>query len=211
MLIVVKDRDLHALLERLFDNETLGGLDIFQIDTAKAGFQAGHRLDELLRVPLLDLDIEHIDIRKLLEEYRLALHHRLGGETADGAEAQYRGAVGDHGHQIAARGVVRRCCRVLRNLLAGRRHTRRIGQGQIPLVGHRFGGLDLQLSRLGVEVVVECRLSQLFRHNDWYLVLICQLFVLFTEARAGGRYVCYQVRSLWNRRSSMLQCSNNVK
>ena len=39
-----------------------------------------------------------------LNRHRLAFHHRLGGQRADVAEAEHRGAVGDHANQIAARG-----------------------------------------------------------------------------------------------------------
>ena len=59
----------------------------------------------LSRVALVDLDVEHVDAGELLEQHRLAFHHRLGGERADVAQAQHRGAVGDHADQVAARGV----------------------------------------------------------------------------------------------------------
>ncbi len=51
-----------------------------------------------------DLDVEHVDAGEFLEQDRLALHHRLGGERADSAQAQHGGAVGDDADQIAARG-----------------------------------------------------------------------------------------------------------
>ena len=50
---------------------------------------------------LVDLDVEDVDAGELLEQDGLALHHRLGGERADGAQAQHRGAVGDHADEIA--------------------------------------------------------------------------------------------------------------
>ena len=51
-----------------------------------------------------DLDVEHVDVGELLEQHRLAFHHRLGGERADIAEAEHGGAVGHHRDQIAAHG-----------------------------------------------------------------------------------------------------------
>ena len=54
------------------------------------------------------LDVEHVDAGELLEQDRLALHHRLAGQRADVAEAEHRGAVGDHRDQIAPRGIVPR-------------------------------------------------------------------------------------------------------
>ena len=47
-----------------------------------------------------------IDIGEALEQHRLAFHHRLGGQRAQIAQAQNRGAVGDHRDQIALGGVV---------------------------------------------------------------------------------------------------------
>ena len=53
-----------------------------------------------------ELDVEHVDAGELLEQAALAFHHRLAGERADVAQAQHRGAVGDHADQVAARGVL---------------------------------------------------------------------------------------------------------
>ena len=43
----------------------------------------------------VDLDVEDVDAGELLEQHRLAFHHRLGGERADIAEAEHGRAVGD--------------------------------------------------------------------------------------------------------------------
>ena len=56
-----------------------------------------------------DLDVEAVDAGELLEQHRLAFHHRLGGERADGAQAEHRGAVGDHRDQVGARGELLAC------------------------------------------------------------------------------------------------------
>ena len=52
-------------------------------------------------------DVEAVDVGELLEEDRLAFHHRLRGERADVAEAEDGGAVGDDADEVAARGVAR--------------------------------------------------------------------------------------------------------
>ncbi len=166
VLVVMEDRDPHALLERPLDDETLRGLDVFQIDGAEGGFEPGHGLDEGLRIALLDLDVEHIEIGELLEQHRLAFHDRLGGQSADGAQTQHGGAVGDDRDQVAARGVVRGVERIFFDLAAGGGDARRIGQGQIALIGERLGRLDLQLAGFGVAVVVECALVEFVRHLD---------------------------------------------
>jgi hypothetical protein len=64
------------------------------------------RVDELVDVLGVDLEIDGIDIGKALEQHRLALHHRLGRQRAEIAEAQNGGAVGDHRHHVAFGGVI---------------------------------------------------------------------------------------------------------
>ena len=70
----------------------------------KVGSSAAIDLDELVGSRLVDLDVEDVDAGELLEQHRLAFHHRLGGQRADIAQAQHRGAVGDHRDQVAAGG-----------------------------------------------------------------------------------------------------------
>jgi hypothetical protein len=85
----------------------------------KVGSSAPTTSTNLSTSRLVDLDVEHVDAGELLEEDGLALHHRLAGQRADGAEAEHRGAVGDHRDQVAARGVVGGLVRVGGDLLAG--------------------------------------------------------------------------------------------
>jgi hypothetical protein len=79
--------------------------DVFEIDAAEGRGDAAHRLDELLRMLGMDLDVEHVDVGEVLEQDRLAFHHRLAGERADIAQPEHGAAVGDHGDQIALVGV----------------------------------------------------------------------------------------------------------
>ena len=78
-------------------------------------------VDELLRVALVDLDVEDVDAGELLEEDALPLHHRLGGERADVAEAEHGGSVGDHRDEIAARRQRRDFARIANDFVAGGR------------------------------------------------------------------------------------------
>jgi hypothetical protein len=77
MLVVVEYRDLHALTQLALDIEALGCLDVFQVDSTEGWLQRRDHLDQLVRIPLIDLDVEHVDAGELLEQYRLAFHHRL--------------------------------------------------------------------------------------------------------------------------------------
>ncbi len=93
MLIVVKDRDLHTFPELRFNHEAFGCLDVFQVDTAKGRLQNRNRIDEFFNVGLGHLDIEDVDAGELLEENRLAFHHRLGCQRTDVAETEHCRAV----------------------------------------------------------------------------------------------------------------------
>ncbi len=94
MLIVVEDRDLHALAQLALDVEALRRLDVLEVDAAEGGLKRGDDLDQLVGVELVQFDVEYVDAGELLEEAGLALHHRLAGERADVAEAEHRGAIG---------------------------------------------------------------------------------------------------------------------
>ena len=106
VLVVVEDRDVHQLAQALLDDEAFRRLDVFEIDAAEAGAEVAHAIDELVDVPGVDLQIDGIDVGEALEQHRLAFHHRLGGQRAQIAQAQDRGAVGDHRHQVALGRVV---------------------------------------------------------------------------------------------------------
>ena len=84
------------LAQLLLDVEALRRLDVLEVDAAEGRLERGDDVDQLVRVVLGDLDVEDVDAGELLEQDALAFHHRLGGERADGAQAQHGGAVGDH-------------------------------------------------------------------------------------------------------------------
>ena len=162
MLVVMEDRDLHALTQLAFDVETVGRLDVFQIDAAKGRLQGGNDVHELVEVVfLVDLDVKNIDTGELLEQHALAFHHRLGRQRANITQAQHGRAIGDDGHQVAAAGVLEGVIGVLDDFFARRRDTRGIGQGQVMLVDQLLGGSDGNLAGGGELVVLESGLAQL--------------------------------------------------
>ena len=77
MLIIVEDRNVHFFLQALLDDETFRRLDILKIDPAKGRPHQPDRAAKLVRVFGVQLDIDRVYIGKALEQYRLALHHRL--------------------------------------------------------------------------------------------------------------------------------------
>ena len=147
VLVVVEHRDGHQLAQALLDDEALGRLDVLEVDAAEGRAEQPHAVDELVDVLGVDLEVDAVDVGEALEQDGLALHHRLGAESAQIAQAEHRGAVGDHRHQIAARGVVVDGVRVLEDGEAGGGDARRIGQRQVARRGQRLGRRDLDLAR----------------------------------------------------------------
>ena len=96
-----------------------GALMSSRLIAPKVGSSAATTSQKRSRVVGVDLDVEHVDAGELLEQDGLALHHRLAGQRADIAQAEHGGAVGDHRHQVAARGVVVGGVRVGDDRLAG--------------------------------------------------------------------------------------------
>ena len=155
VLVVVEHRDVHALAQLGFDVEALGRLDVLQVDAAESGFHRGDHVDQLVRVALGELDVEDVDAGEFLEQAGLALHHRLGRQRADVAEAEHRRAVGHHADQVAAGSQFRRRGGIGDDGIAGRSHARRVSQRQIALVGEALGRHHRNLSRRGPLVILE--------------------------------------------------------
>ncbi len=145
MLIVVEDRDVTALLEGFFDLEALGRLDVFEVDPADGRREHLAETDHFLGVLGVDLDVEDIDVGEALEQDALALHDRFAGESADVAEAEHRGAVGNHRDEVALVGVLIGEFRVLGDVEAGLGNAGRVRERQIALGGAGFGRHDLGL------------------------------------------------------------------
>ena len=102
MLVVMEHRDFHPLLQARLDLETFGRLDVFKIDAAESRLQRRHDVDDAVDLMGVDFDVEHVDAGELLEQNRLALHHRLAGERADIAKPEHGAAIGDHADKIGA-------------------------------------------------------------------------------------------------------------
>jgi hypothetical protein len=67
VLVVVEHGDSHTCLQFLFQDETVGRLEIFQIDGAEGRLHGGDDVDQLFRIGFVQLDIEHVDSGKFLE------------------------------------------------------------------------------------------------------------------------------------------------
>ena len=154
VLIVMENRNIHALAQLLLDVEALRRFDIFKVDTAEGRLQRRDDVDKFVRVQFIDFNIEHIDTGEFFKQNAFAFHHRLTGQRADIAQPQNGRAVGDHRHKVAARGIFIGCQRILLDFQTGRGNARRVGQGQIALGSQRFcrGDLDFSGDREFVEI-----------------------------------------------------------
>ena len=119
MLVVVHDGYVERLLQALLYIEALGGLDVLEVDAAKGGGDALHGLAELLRVFLVDFDVEHVDTAIDLEEQALALHHGLAAHGTDIAQSEDGCAVGDDCHKVALVSVLVSIVWIILNLKTG--------------------------------------------------------------------------------------------
>ena len=125
----------------------------------KVGSEGLHHPDHLLGLGDVELDVEDVDVGEPLEEDALPLHHRLGGEGADVAEAEDGGSVRDHGHEVPAGGVVEDAPRLLVDLPAGLGDAGAVCEREVPLGLGGLGGPDLDLPGPSAQVVVEGILS----------------------------------------------------
>ncbi len=162
VLVIMEDRDLHALAQLALHIKAVWRLDVFQVDAAKRRLQRGNDVHQLVEVVFFaDLDVKHINASKFLEQNALAFHHRLGGQRADVAQAQHGGAVGDYCHQVAPGRVLECVVRVFDNFLARRGDTGRIGQRQVMLVDQLLGRGNGNLAGRRELVVFERGTAQL--------------------------------------------------
>ena len=187
VLVVVEDRDLHRLLQRGLDGEARGRADVFEVDAAERGFQAGNGLDHLIGVGAAVL-LEHaadaerngVDVGEAFEEDGFALHDGESGLRADVAEPEHGRAVADHGHGVGAPGVIPYLLRVVVDFDAGDGDAGRVRQGKVVLRGAGFRGQDLQFARLRIRVVGKAAGGKIVRHG-----MFSKYFVEIVQFRCG--------------------------
>ena len=95
-----------ALLSRCSISKHRGARDVLEVDAAEGRREPHDGLDDLVDVGGVQADRDRVDAAELLEQHRLALHHRHRGRRADVAEAEHRGAVGDDRDRVGHPGVV---------------------------------------------------------------------------------------------------------
>jgi len=133
MLVVVKNRNGHDLLEPGFDVEAFRGLDVLEVDAAKSGLEHGNRFDDLIRIGGGEFNIEYIDVGEAFEEDRFSLHDRFGGQRPNMAQTQHRRTVGHHGNEVSFGCIVKNPVRIPIDFPARFGNPRGVGHGEVPL------------------------------------------------------------------------------
>ncbi|MNS55454.1 hypothetical protein D3C72_882900 [compost metagenome] len=169
VLVVMEDGNLHAVAQLALDVEALGRLDVFQVHAAEGRFQRSDDVDQFVRVRFVDLDVEDVDAGEFLEQHALAFHHRLGRQRADIAQSQHGRAIGDDGHQVAARRVFIGVGRIDDDFFARCRHAWRVGQCQVALVGQLFGRRHADFAGARALVILECGQAQLLTQFFFFI------------------------------------------
>src|SRR4029078_5633856 len=93
------DRDAEVLQARL-DLETARRGEVLEVDAAEYRRDQPYRADDLVDVLGRQADRKRIDVGELLEQHRLAFHHRdrrFGPQVAD---AEDRRSIGDDGDGV---------------------------------------------------------------------------------------------------------------
>ena len=101
VLVVVEDRDVELGAQPPLDLEAARRRDVLEVDAAERRRRRLHERDDLVDVLGVEAERERVDAGELLEQQRLALHHRHRRLRADVAEAEHGRAVGDDGDGVA--------------------------------------------------------------------------------------------------------------
>ncbi len=131
VLVVVEDRDVEACLQPPLDLEAARRRDVLEVDPAEAGRDRAHRGDDLVRVGRREADRPGIDAAELLEQHRLALHHRHRRLGPDVAQPEHGRPVADHRHGVLLDREVPDLAHVLGDRHADARHARRVGHREV--------------------------------------------------------------------------------
>ena len=165
VLIIMKDRNAHAFAQPAFHFKTFRRLDVFQIDRAEGRLQRGDHFDQLIGVFFVNFDVYRINAGEFLKQNRLAFHHGLGRQRTDGTKPQHRRAIGDHRHQIAARGIVKGSAGIGGYRLTRGGDTGGIGQAKVALGFHPLGWRDGKLPWSGQPVVIQRGFTEIIIHD----------------------------------------------
>ena len=146
VLVVVEHRDVQQLAQPPLDLEAARRRDVLEVDAAEDRRDRLDDQDDLLDVLRVQAERERVDAGELLEQDRLALHHRQRAAGADVAEPEDGAAVGHHGHRVALDRQVPDRVRVVRDRPRDARDARRVRHREIVAGLQRHARADLELA-----------------------------------------------------------------
>ena len=142
----MKHGNIDGLLQSVLDLETARRGNVLEVDAAEGRRDQFDRLDDLAGVLSVEADREGVDAGELLEQHRLALHHRHRRLGPDVAEAEDRAAVGDDGDGVLLDRVLERLRAVGVDVLADPRHAGCVGHREVVARLQRVLVLDRDLA-----------------------------------------------------------------
>src|SRR3546814_20382872 len=110
------------------------------MESAEGRAEEADAVHEFVDVAGIDLKVDAVDVGEALEQDGLALHHRLGAERAQIAEAEHGRAVGNDRDEVDLRSVVVGLARGGGKFGTGGGDTGRSGEGQKGEGQWRHGG-----------------------------------------------------------------------
>ena len=157
-VLSMEDRDRCPLTQLLLDVRHSGALISSRLMPPRGGLLGRRSCRSACRVVLGEFDVEHLTRRcwRTSEQAALAFHATSSGQRADVARPSTRRCVGDHGHQVAAGGVLLlRVGRIGHDGVTGGDYAgkRAICQRQVALVGRSWSGTTGNLARVGLRCI----------------------------------------------------------
>ncbi len=139
VLVVVEHRDVDALAQCVLNLEAARRRDILEVDATKRRRDALAELDDLFGRIGLDAQWKCVNAAELLEQQRLALHHRKRSRSAEISEAEDRRAVADDCDRVALDREIPGVRFVVPDVRRDASHARRVCLRELQL------GLQLEL------------------------------------------------------------------
>ena len=140
VLVVVEDRDVERLLQPPLDLEAARRRDVLEVDAAERRRDPFDDAHDLVDVGGAQAQREGVDAGELLEQHRLALHHRHRRLGPDVPEPEHRAAVGHDRDGVALDRQRPGRLGVLVDRRGHARDARRIGHREV------VAGLDRDLA-----------------------------------------------------------------
>ena len=116
---------------RVLDLEAARGRDVLEVDAAEGRGDQLDRLDDLVGVLSGEADREGVDSGELLEQHRLALHHRHRRLGPDVAQPEHGAAVGDDRDRVLLDRVLEGLGAVGVDVLAYTGNAGRVGHREV--------------------------------------------------------------------------------